>query len=67
VFSKETRAALARESKKGAKGGPFAYVAKRSPQARLFVIVADDVAGAKRVADAVFAQSKAVEGVFRPL
>ncbi len=44
---------------------PFAYVAKRSPQARAFVIVADDVAGATRVADALFAEKKAVLGLYR--
>jgi hypothetical protein len=59
----EARGAIAREAKKK---GAFAYVAKRSAQARSFVIVADDVAGAKSVADALFAEKKAIVGVYRP-
>ncbi len=65
AIPKEARGAIAREAKEKKKGA-FAYVAKRSAQARDFVIVADDVAGAKRVADALFAEKKAVLGVFRP-
>jgi len=67
AIPKDVRSAVAREAARSKKAGtPFAYVAKRSPQARLFVIVADDVKGAKSVADALFAQPKSVLGVFHP-
>jgi hypothetical protein len=59
---KDARRAIAAEAKRS---GAFAYVWSRTPQARAFVIVAESKEEAKGVAEALFAEGKAVEGVYR--
>jgi hypothetical protein len=63
AIPKEARTAIARE--RSSTNDAFAFVFKRGTQARGFVIVSNDAAGAKAVADALFAKETAFLGLFR--
>jgi hypothetical protein len=62
AIPKDARAAIAREARRP---GAFAYVAKRSAQARVFVVVAESADEARGVAESLFASDAPVLGVFR--